>query len=218
MAVRSEVDDDVLQVGLGRVFGDGHGAAVGNVGRGDRLVAGHERTQGGLESVGADHDVGLVVHAGGGVGHAAAVDGFHALDHDVVDELDARRLTAFEQDPVQVAAVDHDVRCAVAFREFPAERLAGELLAGDGVAEDEVLGLDADLQRLFQQAPAPQDAGGVGGHLQARADLAEFGGPFHEGYLGAVFTQCEGSGQSGHSPSDDEDIGGRGVLRHCLLL
>ncbi|GIU56997.1 hypothetical protein NicSoilC12_27460 [Arthrobacter sp. NicSoilC12] len=91
-----------------------------------------------------------------------------------------------------------------------------------------MLGLDANLQGLVQQAPALQDAGGVGRHLQPGADLAEFGRPLHEGDIGAAFPQREGSGQSGHSPSDDEDIGGpavggqetggRDVLRHCLLL
>ena len=95
------------------------------------------------------------------MGHAAAVHGFNTLDHDVVDKLDARGLTAFEQDPVQVAAVDHDVRRTVAVREFTVEGLAGELFTADGVAEDQVLGLDADLQCLFQRAPAAQDAGGV---------------------------------------------------------
>ena len=74
---------------------------------------------------------------------------------------------------IAVTAVHDDVRVAVAPLERRAEVHRGEMPAGVGVHEHQVAGAHGQRGQFREQAETVQDAQGVRGQLDARADLAE---------------------------------------------
>lgn len=105
VALRADVHHDLAEVEAldPRLLG-GHGAAVGDVRRGDGFVVDEQLARGRVEAVGRE-DQARLVDLTGGEGDAGAASGV-LVRHDprVVDQLDARALAGAEQQPVQVAA------------------------------------------------------------------------------------------------------------------
>jgi len=106
---------------------------------------------------------------------------------------------------VQVAAVDHDVRSAVATLGVAQVEL-GQLLAVDRVAHDEPARGDAVLDHLVEQVPVTQDAGGVGRHLQACSDLAELGCLFQDAHGAAASDQRKGRAESADPTANHDGV------------
>ena len=190
-------------------------AAVGHVLGADGLVVGELRADHGPDPVRGDDRVRLEDPAvvGGRPGHGAPVD-LHVLglrDPDVVVQGHAELGALLHEQAVQVRAVGHDVGGAVALVVLAGDVLPEQLLAREGVAEDDVPGGHAGLDGPVEHPPLAQQAGGVGGHLQAGADLPELGGLLHELDLRAEPAQGEGVAEAADAASDDEDLG---VLCH----
>ncbi|MBB5784711.1 hypothetical protein HD596_011467 [Nonomuraea jabiensis] len=172
VAVGAQVRDHVGDVEIPR---ERTGASISDKSGIVGLVGDELRPQDRLQAVRRDHHVTLVHLAARAVGPGPS--GIHALDVPAVQQLHARGGAGPQQDGVQVAAVRHHVGAAVAAPEPLAQVEVGELLAGEGVPEDQPPGEHAPLDHLVQQAPAVEHAGGVGAELQPCAHLAELGRP-----------------------------------------
>lgn len=81
---------------------------------------------------------------------------------------------------MQIAAVHDDVGSPVVLLELLAQWEVGQLLAGDGIAQDESFRFYAGGSDLVEQAPVVEDAGGVRAQLQPGADFTEFRSAFQQ--------------------------------------
>ena len=221
VAARADVEHDVgpgdgLPGGLDR-----HGAPVGDVGAVDRLVVDEEPARDRVQPV-RGHDDGRLLDVPvleGDRGPALGV-----LEPDgppVVDELDPGATAGPEEDAVQVAAVDHHVRVAVATLEVEQVE-SGQLGTVDGVLHDHALGQDAELLRLLEEPVLVEDARAVGGDLHPRTDLPELPGTLEDADVQPGAAQGVGGAEPADATADDDDVGGRcggaGSRGHGSLL
>ena len=109
---------------------------------------------------------------------------------------------------MQVAAVDDDVGRAVAALGVDQVEV-GELRPVHGVAQDEPVRHHPAGDDLVEQPPRAQDAGGVGGRLQAGTQLAEPVGLFEHAHALAGPGEREGRRQAAYAAAhhDRVDVG-----------
>jgi hypothetical protein len=185
---------------------DGHRAAVGDVGGVHRLVADEPGAGGRVQAVGRDHQRRLVPGAVGERYPGTVLRGAVAGDVLAGAQVDAGLPAAVEDQAVQVAAVDDDVRRAVP----PLHVLqvkAGQHGAVHRVLHDHAVREHAEPPGVVEQAVGAQDAGAVGRDLQARADLAELRGALEHAHAESLAGQRERGGQAADAAADHEHVG-----------
>ena len=131
----------------------------------------------------------------------------------LIDALDARAQR--DASPVGQAAQQHveqfgAMRRVVGRAEMRfgllAERRVVEALAGVPAAIVAAFRIGRDFPQRFAEAELEQDARGVGGHLNAGADLAERGGLLVELHIDAALAQRQHRGDAADAAADNENL------------
>ena len=110
-----------------------------------------------------------------------------------------------QKDAVQFAPVHHGIGVAKARAEIGAQRDARDLARAQRVHQAQVVDIDRHLARLRPHAQRVEGVKGVGAQLDARADLAQFGGLFEDEAGDARLRKAHGSGKAPDAAPGDED-------------
>ena len=113
------------------------------------------------------------------------------------------RPKSFEQDHLQIAAMDRELRMLVARR--AAERLLIDQLA-EAIEEGRVPGFDRDACQRLLESERGQFLGGVREQIDADADRPDFGGRLEYPAGNAALVQRKPQRQSANAGSDDDDV------------
>lgn len=207
VAAGADVDGDVLlRDAVLPDLVDRHGGAVGDVVGADDVVADEFAAGHRVQSVGGDHDGRLLGPPVRQVDPSAAVDVLVVDDRPVRHQLHPGPPAGAQEDAVQVAAVDHHVREAVAALQVPQVE-PGQFSGVEGVAHHHVLRNHAEFLGLVEQAVLVQDARAVGGDLEAGADLTELRGPFEHPDPQSLPGEGERGAEAADAATDDDHVG-----------
>lgn len=154
-------------------------------------------------------------------GHRGAAPGVLEADGPLAgDQVDAGPTALAQEDAVQVAAVDHPVRVAVAALEV--EQVEPGQLAAVHVFHDHRLGQHTELVGLVEQSVLVEDAGAVGGDLHLGAHFPELRRALEHAHAKTGPEQRVGGAEPADAAADDDDVrlfGRDAVLRgHVVLL
>jgi hypothetical protein len=209
VAARADVDDDV---GLGDVvladLLDRDGAPVGDVGGVDRLVADQALAGGRVQPVGRDDQAPGVLGAVGQGRRGAALGVLIEGDVLAGAQVDAGPPAGPQEEAVQVGAVHDQVGRAVAALQV-LEVEAGQHRPVEGVLHDHAGRQHAEPLGLVEQAVVVEDAGAVGGELEAGPDLGELGRALEHPHPEALAGQRERGREAADAAADDDHVRSR---------
>ena len=172
-----------------------------------RAVADHHLPDGRPQAVGADQRRAAIFLAALGA-HDDAVGGFVDLD-DFLRSVEADQIgfpAGLEQHLVQIGAMDQRVRVMEFLAEGVAERNARNLLPGDRIHHDEVVGKDRERADRLDQAERLEHPEHVGPELDAGADFLELRRLLDDLRGDPLARQRKRRRQPADAAADDEDL------------
>ncbi len=113
-------------------------------------------------------------------------------------------LTALQQHPVKVAAMDHSVGISEAFAKGLVQRDVDDFLSADSIHQAQHIDIDRLLACPLANADGVERMKCVGAELDTRADLAELRRALHDGHVKTLSREPQRSRQPADPAAGDE--------------